>query len=123
MKINRKQVYEKCNSHCAYCGKEIKIKQMQVDHIIPQSRFHQFANKVDYDADDIQNLNPACRVCNYWKHNFTVKEFRYEISMQTKRLTRDSGKFRFALKYRVVEITNSPIVFYFERIVNEKDSI
>jgi hypothetical protein len=35
MKINRLEVYNKCNGHCAYCGKDITLKQMQVDHKEP----------------------------------------------------------------------------------------
>ncbi len=31
MKIDRKSVYEKFDGRCAYCGREITIKQMQVD--------------------------------------------------------------------------------------------
>ena len=29
----RKQVYERYNGHCAYCGCELDIKDMQVDHL------------------------------------------------------------------------------------------
>lgn len=32
----RKQVYEKYNRHCAYCGCELKYKDMEVDHVIPE---------------------------------------------------------------------------------------
>lgn len=32
-KAVRKQVYEKYNGHCAYCGRPIAYKDMQVDHI------------------------------------------------------------------------------------------
>lgn len=35
MKVNREQIFLKCNGHCAYCGKEITLKEMQIDHIIP----------------------------------------------------------------------------------------
>ena len=31
----RLKVYDKYRGHCAYCGKEIVMKDMQVDHIIP----------------------------------------------------------------------------------------
>lgn len=34
----RQLVYDKCGGHCAYCGKEIAYKDMQVDHIIPLLR-------------------------------------------------------------------------------------
>jgi len=35
-KKQRIKVYEKYNGHCAYCGKKIEYKDMQVDHIDPQ---------------------------------------------------------------------------------------
>ena len=120
--IFRKKIYQKYNGHCAYCGEKIEYDEMKVDHIRPKSLFYigSIHRIPKYDVDDIQNLNPACRICNYWKHNFTVEQFRHEISQQVERLTRDSGKFRFALKYKVIEVTNSPVVFYFERTKNEQ---
>lgn len=39
MAINKKireVVYNKYNGHCAYCGKKIAYKDMQVDHFKPQ---------------------------------------------------------------------------------------
>lgn len=30
----RKQVYQKYNGHCAYCGSKLEYKDMQVDHVI-----------------------------------------------------------------------------------------
>lgn len=38
-KETRIAVWEKYNKHCAYCGKEIEYKQMQIDHIEPLLRF------------------------------------------------------------------------------------
>ena len=40
MKINREEVYNKCGGHCAYCGNNITIKQMQIDHKEPLFRNH-----------------------------------------------------------------------------------
>lgn len=31
----RKEVYRKYDGHCAYCGREIAYKDMQVDHFLP----------------------------------------------------------------------------------------
>ena len=31
--INRTKVYQKYSGHCAYCGKNIEITEMQVDHM------------------------------------------------------------------------------------------
>lgn len=37
--MNRKRlrelVYQKFDGHCAYCGKKIELKDMQVDHFVP----------------------------------------------------------------------------------------
>ena len=56
MRVDRQKVYEKYNGHCAYCGKAIAIRDMQVDHILP---------KRNGGTDDIDNLNPSCRLCNH----------------------------------------------------------
>ena len=36
--INRKEVYEKYNGKCAYCGCDISIKDMQIDPLVPLYR-------------------------------------------------------------------------------------
>lgn len=37
--MNRKRlrelVYQKFDCHCAYCGKKLELKDMQVDHFVP----------------------------------------------------------------------------------------
>ncbi len=118
MKIDRQAVYDKYDGHCAYCGEKIAFKAMQVDHIISKSRFHINHRIIEYHHNDSRNLNPACRVCNYWKHNFTVDEFRHEILQQITRLRRDSGSFRFAEKYNLIAETNKFNGFYFEKVNN-----
>lgn len=101
----REQVYQKYGGRCAYCGKEITLKQMQVDHIHPQY----LGGNDDYD-----NLNPSCRVCNNWKLTHSVEQFRYEIEMQIDRLRLRSANFRMAERYGLVEITRKPVIFWFE---------
>lgn len=49
----RLKVYEKYNGHCAYCGCELELKDMQVDHIESVYWYN--------GANDIENYNPACR--------------------------------------------------------------
>ena len=93
MKIDRKLVYDKLNGYCAYCGERIKFKDMQVDHIIPKKRFHvgHISRIPQYHHNDIQNLNPSCRVCNNWKSVHLLEEFRHEISQQVNRLRKYSA--------------------------------
>lgn len=117
MKINRQSVYEKYNGHCAYCGERISFKEMQVDHIRAQARFRSGMRSEipDYDVNDIRNLNPACRVCNYWKHDFSIEEFRGELSLQIERLRKYSGNFRIAERYGLLTVEVESIRFYFEK--------
>lgn len=109
----RKIVYNKYNGHCAYCGYEIGISDMQVDHIYPQSRVRREKN-IDFNVHHIDNLNPACRVCNKWKSDFSVEQFRIEIMMQLDRIKRDSAGVRMCLKYGLISFTPREIKFYFE---------
>jgi 5-methylcytosine-specific restriction endonuclease McrA len=127
MKINRQEVYNKCGGHCAYCGEEITIKEMQVDHIIPVSFFsdHIISNKrvpkflshlKGTDVNHIDNLFPSCRVCNKWKSAFDLEFFRSELSEQVRRLNDYSSNYRIAKRYGLINEVNIPIVFYFEKI-------
>ncbi len=45
---------------CQYCGKTWKDVTLEVDHIIPKSRWW---------TDNIDNLITCCRECNMWKWN------------------------------------------------------
>ena len=71
-KETRAKVYAKYNGHCAYCGKEIEMKDMQVDHVTAygQSVYGNDLDRVneminDGSIDNIENLMPSCRACNY----------------------------------------------------------
>lgn len=110
-KSTRLKVYEKYNGHCAYCGCELALKEMQVDHI--QSVYW-------YDgANDIENYNPACRMCNFYKSTMTVEDFRGQLGKLTSRLEK-TFIYRLAKKYGVIQEVEKPIVFYFERGRSEK---
>ena len=41
-KREREEVLKKYDGHCAYCGAEITLKQMQVDHLIPMELYEAF---------------------------------------------------------------------------------
>ena len=108
----RKQVHEKFGGRCAYCGHEITQKQMQVDHIHPRSL---------NGADSMDNLYPACHACNNYKLTFSVEQLRHKIADQV-RLARDySVNFRLAERYGLIEVTNVPVVFHFERALQQQD--
>lgn len=97
-------VYGKFRGHCAYCGKGIEYKDMQVDHLTPVFRG---------GADDISNLMPSCRACNFRKGTWTLDEFREELRRQA---GREMKRFqaRQSADYGLIEYHDHPIVFYFE---------
>lgn len=104
----RKQVYEKYGGRCAYCGCELEYKDMQVDHVEPVY--------LGYGGDDIDNLMPACRMCNFYKSTFTLEKFRERLKTIPDRLERDFT-YRMAKKYGIVEEHKEETVrFYFENI-------
>jgi len=130
-KKQKQNVYDKYKGHCAYCGKKIEIKDMQIDHIIPQYSWTVvFKNKINGSLDfmipdflkhltiddlhHIDNLHPACRVCNKWKSAHHLELFRSEIQEQTKRLQLRSANYRIAKLYGLVSESDVKVRFYFE---------
>ena len=70
-KAMRQKVYDKYDGHCAYCGRKIKMREMQVDHIIPIAYSYygprEQVEKVikmfeDESINDLDNLMPAVHV-------------------------------------------------------------
>lgn len=102
----REQVYRKCNGHCAYCGCKLEYKDMQVDHV--KSVFY-------YNGtNDIDNLLPSCRMCNFYKSTFTLDEFRKNLETLHERL-RKPFIYRLALKYGLISEHKKDVAFYFEK--------
>lgn len=118
----RQQVLDKYHCRCAYCGVEIDMKTMQVDHIRSKSSFvYGWQSEIPaYCIDDICNLNPSCRRCNNFKAGMRVERFRSELQAQVERARERSVNFRMAEKFGQIKITESPIMFYFERRNNNE---
>ena len=124
-KIDRKYVYDKCNGRCAYCGKELTIKQMQVDHIEPH--WHTLTEDqarragLKKGSHDLENLNPSCSRCNKWKSTYSLEMFREVIQKSIDRLERDTPNFRLAKDYNLINLTGNYVVFYFEKMTPSKN--
>ena len=118
----REKVHQKYGGRCAYCGQEITMKQMQIDHIIPQRAYSEkhgclivgCQKFTKYGLNDLQNLAPACRPCNNFKSGMPLEDFRSEIAAQPERLRRYRNQFRLAERFGLVAVVNIPVVFYFE---------
>ena len=110
----RRIVYEKCHGHCAYCGKEIAIEEMQVDHVDSHYR-HQ-------GKDEIDNYLPSCRDCNGLKSDYSLEEFRNVLipnCAKRGRFCGDNRKARIAKAYKLHGNKKTKITFYFEKEENK----
>ena len=84
---------------------------MQVDHI----------NSVYMKGEDndISNLSPACRSCNFYKSTMTVEGFRRQLGLIVERLEK-VFIYRLARDYGLISEDKKDIIFYFEEVKNER---
>ena len=104
--IDRQAVYRKCGGHCAYCGREIAYKDMQVDHMVP------LANG---GTDDFENLMPSCRLCNHYKRAERLEYFRKAISTIPQKLGERQYIYKVGMAYGFYDNEPKEIKFYFEQ--------
>lgn len=106
----RETVYEKYGGRCAYCGRKIAYKDMQVDHFLPLRAW----GIEDAGTDDIANLMPSCRMCNHYKRANSIETFRRYIEEIPRKL-RDNYIYKVGVSYgEIVEKVHS-VKFYFEQ--------
>jgi len=139
-KKQRESVHNKFNGHCAYCGKEIGYKEMQVDHLIPKwhtwtdrelERHNKYvqslidnniptnAKKIMRGADSLNNYMPACRRCNYNKSTLSIEEFRKVIAHKPKVLANNTA-YKMAIDYGLITENPVKVTFYFEKVDTNK---
>ena len=118
-KNNRKKVYDKFNSKCAYCGCDITLEKMQIDHLIPLYRndSDEQLNKWGKirGTDDISNLMPSCQSCNHYKSTFSLEEYREQLMLLRERLNKQHKIYSTSKRYRLIEEKPNKIVFFFEK--------
>ncbi|WP_300781971.1 HNH endonuclease [uncultured Acetatifactor sp.] len=106
-KAERRQVYEKCNGHCAYCGCEIPFKGFNVDHVLCMRN----SEYMDASIDTVENMLPSCGSCNRYKSTYDLETFRKMLSGIPKRLARDVSTYNIALRFGMVEEYHEPYSF------------
>ena len=107
-------MYAKFGGHCAYCGRSIEIKEMQVDHYLPQckERFYLKRCKVDVHAEE--NLMPTCRRCNHYKRARTPKQFKELMKTLHERLE-SIYILKIAVDFGMATIQPFDGAFFFEK--------
>lgn len=125
----RKLVFDKYNGHCAYCGKEIALKEMQVDHAIAyaqsiygpkESRDRVGQMIADDSINSIDNLMPSCRPCNFYKGGWDIEAFRLRIKETLEHTCCSSFQSRLAMQYGILEFKPWDGKFYFEKMKEEQ---
>lgn len=117
----RKDVYDKYNGHCAYCGCDIPFKGFNVDHLHCLRNYEYTEEFTGIDVHSIDNLMPACGSCNRYKATMDLETFRKMLSGIPKRLARDVSTYNIAVRFGMIEEHNEPIKFYFERMEEETE--
>ena len=105
MKIDRKNIHQKYSGKCAYCGRDIVIKEMQVDHIRP---------KCVGGTNEDSNLHPSCRKCNHYKRSQTIEQFRISMRDLHKRVSK-IYIHEVAVNFGMATIQPFDGTFYFEK--------
>lgn len=128
-KKQRAELRMKFGGRCAYCGCELPEKGWHADHVEAALRKWEFgprrANGTRRtvatgelwrsENDVLVNLVPACPPCNLLKATFSIELFREQIAAQADRARLYSVNFRTAERFGQVQVTPSPVVFWFEK--------
>ena len=112
MKVHdRIRVYNKYGKRCAYCGKSLEYKEMQVDHMIPRLR----GRRPDSVVEVFENWMPSCRRCNHYKRTYSLERFREILKTLDQRINAHYIN-KVAVDYGVIrEVVPWDGVFYFEK--------
>jgi len=123
-KAKRKELHNKYGGRCAYCGDPLGPR-WHADHLDPVVRRSKFVSgqgfvptgEMDWpERDKLSNFNPSCIPCNLYKGALSLESWRQAIQHLNDLLLRDSGPFRHALRFGLVQETRKPVLFYFETL-------
>lgn len=124
-KFDRSKIKAMFDGKCAYCGVELGGK-FHIDHISPVRRKIKYNKKNGclvtlpecyvQSNDCEENVFPSCAPCNLYKGGYPLEEWRNVLAGSAKGLTRDSSRFRHAVRFGLVTINEPRVEFHFEKI-------
>ena len=112
-KKQRKFIFDKSAGRCWYCGCQLPENSWHVDHVNAVWRYEGKLSKPQNDT--LENMVPACVPCNLFKGVLSVEVFRMEIFQQVNRARKTSVNFRTAERFGMIQTSNNPINFWFEK--------
>src|SRR5574343_1053965 len=122
-KAQRAEVKAKFNGRCAYCGCELGDR-WHADHfeaVVRNMRWERGKGFVPTGTllrpqhNTLENLMPACAPCNIDKGSNSLEWWRGKLASAVDVLHRNNPPFLHAMRFGLLEETNAPIRFYFER--------
>lgn len=100
----RREVFQKYDGHCAYCGQPLMLDSFQIDHIQPFPINHRS-----------ENLNPSCRICNFFKSNLSLENFRQRVLFLVFKARFQTPHLRLLIQFELLQFNTRSVVFYFEK--------
>lgn len=94
-KTLKKYIYERDNQRCHFCNKELKFKQISLDHYLPKS---------ENGVDDIFNIVLSCKKCNKEKKNRIPEDYESILIKHFKQGVKDKKITASALKIKYDEL-------------------
>ena len=121
-KVRRGEVKKLFGGCCAYCG-VILSSRWHVDHVEPIYRGYSEEKLIPHRGRDVvENLYPACISCNLSKSTMSLDVWRKHLLNRVNVLVEYEKNFRLALAFNQIEMTQSPVVFYFEKFTKQGES-
>ncbi len=104
-------IYNRDKKKCYYCDKNLKFKQITLDHYLPVSRG---------GLDEVFNLVTCCKKCNYIKGNNIIKGWKDKIIYLFKKAVKDNIIIGKGLGINNKELKKELLkVYKLENITNE----
>ncbi len=117
-KTTRIILLKKFDCKCAYCGDELSIDTLHIDHIIPlrRTKYPRFSDPDQIKGENtLENCNPACLTCNCSKSYYDLEEWRGKMYEDYDRIGVAFPRYKILKKLGLIVETYNPIVFYFEK--------
>lgn len=106
-KEERKRLLEEFDCKCAYCGCDLNLRTMQLDHIIPLER---------NGKEELSNIFPVCKDCNTYKGLQTYNDFKASVARIPLTLGKKTASFRMLQRLGFVPRGIWNFLFNFEKM-------
>ncbi len=89
---SKKNIFARDKYTCQYCGKEFPYKKLEVDHVIPRSRWEKLGGS-GKSANVFENVVTSCKPCNSKKGDKLCHECNMFPLNKPRKITRREALF------------------------------